>query len=317
MGPEFSPDLSIVVPVYNESNGLEAFYGRLQPVLAELEGSSEVVFVNDGSSDDSLQVMLSIRDEDHSVAIVDLSRNFGKEVAMSAGLDHASGDAVIIIDADLQDPPELIPKLVERWKEGCDVVSARRTVRRGETWFKRKSAHLFYRLMEKIGTVPIPRDTGDFRLLSRRAVDALSQLNEKHRFMKGLFSWVGYEHTFVEYERDPRSSGRTKWSYWGLWNFALEGITSFTVSPLRISTYFGLLVAFVAFVYGAFILIRTFFFGTDLPGYPSIMVVILFMGGVQLIAIGVIGEYLGRVFNETKNRPLYLTREVYPPRPEE
>lgn len=316
MAAEHSPDLSIVVPVYNESSVLGEFHKRLTAVLANLDHSSEIIFVNDGSSDDSLRVMLAIRDNHPGIAIIDLSRNFGKEVAMSAGLDHAAGKAVVIIDADLQDPPEMIPKLVEKWEEGNDVVSARRTIRRGETWLKRKSAHLFYRLMEKIGTVPIPRDTGDFRLLSRRAVDALSQLNEKHRFMKGLFSWVGFEQASVEYERDPRASGRSKWSYWGLWNFALEGITSFTVSPLRISTYFGLLVAFSAFVYGAFILIRTFFFGTDLPGYPSIMVVILFMGGVQLIAIGVIGEYLGRIFNETKNRPLYLTRKVFPSRPE-
>lgn len=312
MVTEHKPDLSVVVPVYNESTGLREFHDRLGAVLASIGHSFEIIFVNDGSTDDSLSVMLSIRESDSSVGIIDLSRNFGKEAAMSAGLDHAAGSAVVIIDADLQDPPEVIPRLVEKWHEGNDVVSARRTVRRGETWFKRKSAHLFYRLMERIGTVPIPRDTGDFRLLSRRAVDALSQLNEKHRFMKGLFSWVGFEQASVEYERDPRASGRSKWSYWGLWNFALEGITSFTVSPLRISTYFGLLVAISAFIYGAFILIRTIFFGTDLPGYPSIMVVILFMGGVQLIAIGVIGEYLGRIFNETKNRPLYLTRQVFP-----
>ncbi len=310
------PVFSIVAPVFNESTGLREFYRRLRLVLDDLGEPAEIIFVNDGSSDDSLAVMHAIRETDPSVAIIDLSRNFGKEVAMTAGLDHSKGEAVVIIDADLQDPPEIIPKLVEKWREGSDVVSARRTVRRGETWFKRQSAHIFYRLMEKIGTVPIPRDTGDFRLLSRRAVDALSQLTEKHRFMKGLFSWVGFEQASVEYERDPRVSGRSKWSYWGLWNFALEGITSFTVSPLRISTYFGILVAFGAFVFGAFILIRTLFFGTDIPGYPSIMVVILFMGGVQLIAIGVIGEYLGRIFNETKGRPLYLTREFFPPRQE-
>lgn len=305
--------LSIVVPVFNESPGLVEFHNRLGAVLDTIDGATEVLYVNDGSSDDSLQVLLNLQQNDGRIGIVDLSRNFGKEVAMTAGLDHAGGEAVVIIDADLQDPPELIPKMVAKWNEGFDVVYARRTGRRGESWFKRKSAHYFYRLMEKIGSVPIPRDTGDYRLLSRRVIDALSQLHEKHRFMKGLFSWVGFEQTAVEFERDPRSTGKTKWNYWRLWNFALEGITSFTVSPLRISTYLGVLVALGAFIYGAFILFRTLFFGSDLPGYPSLMVVILFMGGVQLIAIGVIGEYLGRVFNETKNRPLYFTKQVLPP----
>lgn len=306
--------LSVVVPVYNESVGLEAFHTRLKAVLDGLGLPLECIYVNDGSSDDSLAMLKALRDSDPSVAIIDLSRNFGKEVAMTAGLDHARGEAVVVIDADLQDPPELIPQLIEKWREGNDVVFARRTDRHGESWLKRHSAHWFYRLIEKIGTVPIPRDTGDYRLLSRRAVDALGKLDETHRFMKGLFSWIGFDQAAVEYEREPRQSGKSKWSYWGLWNFALEGITSFTVSPLRISTYFGLVVALSAFVYGAFILFRTLFFGTDLPGYPSLMVIILFMGGVQLIAIGVIGEYLGRVFNETKNRPLYLVKEQLPAR---
>jgi glycosyltransferase involved in cell wall biosynthesis len=220
---------------------------------------------------------------------------------------------VVVIDADLQDPPELIPELIKKRREGFDVVYARRTLRRGEPWFKRQSAHFFYRIMEKIGPVGIPRDTGDFRLISRRAVDALGQIHESHRFMKGLFSWIGFTQTFVEYERDPRIAGKTKWNYWKLWNLALEGITSFTVSPLKISTYLGLLVAVGAFAYGAFTILKTLIFGADLPGYPSLMVVILFMGGVQLIAIGVIGEYLGRVFNETKNRPLYFIKVFHPP----
>lgn len=312
MAEQAGPELSIVVPVFDEAMGIPEFYGRLADVLGGLEVSSEIVFVNDGSSDDTLQNLMAIRELDSRIAIIDLSRNFGKEVAMTAGLDFAHGRAVIIIDADLQDPPELIPALVEKWREGNDVVYAQRRVRKGETWLKRRSAHWFYRLMEKIGTVHIPRDTGDFRLLSRRAVDALAQLDESHRFMKGLFTWIGFEQVAVEYDRSPRAAGESKWNYWSLWNLAIEGITSFTVSPLRISTYVGLLVAIGAFLYGAFILFRTLFFGTDLPGYPSIMVVILFMGGVQLIAIGVIGEYLGRIFNETKNRPLYFVKDVLP-----
>jgi glycosyltransferase involved in cell wall biosynthesis len=312
MAEQAGPELSIVVPVFDEAMGILEFYGRLADVLDGLEVASEIVFVNDGSSDDTLQSLMSIRELDSRIAIIDLSRNFGKEVAMTAGLDFAHGRAVIIIDADLQDPPELIPALVEKWREGNDVVYAQRRVRKGETWFKRRSAHWFYRLMEKIGTVHIPRDTGDFRLLSRRAVDALAQLGESHRFMKGLFTWIGFEQVAVEYDRSPRAAGESKWNYWSLWNLAIEGITSFTVSPLRISTYVGLLVAIGAFLYGAFVLFRTLFFGTDLPGYPSIMVVILFMGGVQLIAVGVIGEYLGRIFNETKNRPLYFVKDVLP-----
>jgi glycosyltransferase involved in cell wall biosynthesis len=305
--------LSIVVPAFNEAAGIAEFHRRLATVVDAIDVAGEIIYVNAGSEDDTLQLLQSIREQDSRVAIIDLSRNFGKEIAMTAGLDHARGEAVVVIDADLQDPPELIPELIKKRREGFDVVYARRTLRRGEPWFKRQSAHFFYRIMEKIGPVGIPRDTGDFRLISRRAVDALGQIHESHRFMKGLFSWIGFTQTFVEYERDPRIAGKTKWNYWKLWNLALEGITSFTVSPLKISTYLGLLVAVGAFAYGAFTILKTLIFGADLPGYPSLMVVILFMGGVQLIAIGVIGEYLGRVFNETKNRPLYFIKVFHPP----
>ena len=298
--------VSVVVPAFNEEEVLPAFYERLRTVLDQLPCEAEMVFVNDGSSDATLRVLTQLRDGDARIAIVDLSRNFGKELAMTAGLDHARGDAVVVIDADLQDPPELIPDLVKRWEEGYDVVYAQRAVREGETFFKKATAHAFYRLMEGVSRVPIPRDTGDFRLMSRRAVDALLRLRERNRFMKGLFAWIGYPQTALVYNRDPRYAGTTKWNYWKLWNFAIEGITSFTEAPLKVATYFGLFTALGAFVSGAWIIFKTLMYGDPVAGYPSLMVVILFLGGVQLISIGIIGEYLGRTFNEVKQRPLYL-----------
>ena len=273
-----------------------------------------MIYVNDGSSDNTNEIIRSLHQTDPRVALVILSRNFGKEVALTAGLEHAIGDAVIIIDADLQDPPELIPELVQKWQHGFDVVYATRKRRLGETWLKKTTAALFYRLMHNISRVQLPRDTGDFRILSRRAVAAVTQFREHHRFMKGLFAWIGFRQTSISYDRDPRYEGETKWSYWQLWNFALEGITSFTVAPLKISTYLGIITAAGAFIYGAIIIIKTMIFGADLPGYPSLMVVILFLGGIQLIGIGIIGEYLGRTFNESKNRPLYFVDEYLPSR---
>ena len=306
--------LSVVVPVYNEQEVLPEFLRRLAAVFDEYHLPGEFLFVNDGSTDGSLTWLIDAQQRDSRIALVDLSRNFGKEVAMSAGLDHASGDAVIIIDADLQDPPELIPQLIECWQQGYDVVYARRSSRAGETWLKKSTSHVFYRLMRLLSRVQIPEDTGDFRLLSRRAVEALKRFRESNRFMKGLFSWIGFQQKAVIYERDARFSGVTKWNYWRLWNFALEGITSFTTIPLKIATYFGILVSLGAFFYGLLIIFKTLFFGDPVPGYPSLMVVILFLGGVQLIAIGIIGEYLGRVFDETKARPLYLLNDYIPAR---
>jgi polyisoprenyl-phosphate glycosyltransferase len=301
--------LSVVVPAYNESLVLPEFHRRLGAVLDQLDVSSEVVYVNDGSRDETAGLIKALRSEDDRVALVDLSRNFGKEIALTAGLDHARGQVVVIIDADLQDPPELIPELMREWEKGWDVVYATRTNRKGESWLKRTTAAIFYRVIQGIGTVRIPPNTGDFRLLSRRAVDALRHLREHHRFMKGLFAWIGYPQTSVPYERDPRFAGTTKWNYWKLWNFALEGITSFTVAPLKIATYVGSLTAAGSFIYGIVIILKTLLFGRDLPGYPSLMVAILFIGGIQLMALGVIGEYLGRIFNETKQRPLYFVQE--------
>jgi len=307
------PALSIVVPVYNEEAVLRPFHQRLSGVLDGLDMAAEILFVNDGSNDETVHVVRDLRQEDGRIALVDLSRNFGKEIALTAGLDHAAGDAVVVIDADLQDPPELIPRLISRWRDGYDVVYAKRARRTGESWLKKASARYFYRLMQRTGRVRIPEDTGDFRLLSRRAVIALSKLRERHRFMKGLFTWIGYPQVAVEYERDPRFAGDSKWGYWGLWNLALEGVTSFTVAPLKVATYIGVLTALGAFGFGAVIIAKTLVFGRDLAGYPSLMVVVLFIGGIQLVALGLIGEYLGRIFNESKKRPLYLVQEYSPP----
>ncbi len=304
--------LSIVVPAFNEEEVLPTFHNRVCNVLKSMPITAEVVYVNDGSTDNTLAVMQVLREKDRRIAIVDLSRNFGKEIALSAGLDHAKGEAVVVIDADLQDPPELIPVLVENWMNGYDVVCAKRIVRDGESALKKATAHAFYRLMSKLGKVKLPEDVGDFRLLSRRAIDSLKQMREHHRFMKGLFAWIGYPTKVVTYSRDPRYAGQTKWSYWQLWNFALEGITSFTIVPLRVASYIGILTAVMAFVYAVFVLCKTFLYGDPARGYPSLMIVVLMLGGTQLITIGVIGEYIGRIFNESKNRPLYFLKGYMP-----
>ncbi len=306
--------ISVVVPCYNEQEVLPEFYRRLSTVLDDLNYSSEIVFVNDGSKDDTLEAMFRWNEADPRVAVIDLSRNFGKEIAMSAGLDHAKGDAVIVIDADLQDPPEVIPKLIEQWEEGYDNVYAKRTVREGETILKKTTASWFYRLIQHVSHVRIPEDTGDFRLLSRLAVDSLIKLREQHRFMKGLFSWIGYPSKAVTYRRDPRGAGESKWNYWKLWNFAIEGITSFSIVPLKIATYVGLTTAVIAFIYGFKVIYKTLVYGDPVAGFPTLMVVILFLGGVQLMSLGIIGEYLGRMFDETKRRPLYLVNRYSPAR---
>lgn len=304
--------LSIVVPAYNEQEVLRVFHERLSVVLTKLTEPVEVIYVNDGSSDDTLEVLLSLKENDARVAIIDLSRNFGKEIALTAGLDHASGDAVIVIDADLQDPPELIPEFLQQWREGYDVVYAQRTEREGESALKKATAYVFYRVMQRASRVKIPEDAGDFRLLSRRAVDSLKQLREQHRFMKGLFAWIGYPQKAVTFQREARAAGQTKWNYWRLWNFALEGITSFTTAPLKFATYIGLLTALASFIYAAYIIYKTLAYGDPVRGYPSLMVAVLFLGGVQLFTIGIIGEYLGRMFNETKHRPLYIVKDYLP-----
>ena len=306
--------LSIVVPAYNEEEVLPEFHKRLTSVLEEVKGSCEILYVNDGSSDRTLEVLNDFKDP--RVWIIDLSRNFGKEIALSAGLDHARGEAVVVIDADLQDPPELIPKFIEKWHEGYDVVYARRTARDGETFIKKATAKLFYKFIQGVSRVKIPEDTGDYRLLSRRAVESLKQLRETHRFMKGLFAWIGYPQIAVSYHRDPRFAGSTKWNYWHLWNFAIEGITSFTINPLKIASYLGLTTSIGSFTYALFVIYKTLVFGEPVQGYPTLMVVVLFLGGVQLMSLGVIGEYLGRMFNETKQRPLYFINSFQPSKPQ-
>jgi glycosyltransferase involved in cell wall biosynthesis len=304
--------LSVVVPVFNEQEVLPEFHRRISAVLDVLDMNSQVIYVNDGSTDHTLDVINSLHAHDARVTLIDLSRNFGKEIALTAGLDHASTDAVIVIDADLQDPPELIPELIAHWRDGYDVVYAKRTHRDGEGVIKKTTAFLFYRVIHKLSRVIIPEDTGDYRLLSRRAVEALGQLREQHRFMKGLFAWIGYPQRAVPYRRAPRFAGTTKWDYWKLWNFALEGITSFTCVPLKAATYVGLLTAFAAFGYGLYILLRTLLYGNPVPGYPSILVAVLFLGGIQLLSIGIIGEYLARMSDESKHRPLYFLKTGEP-----
>lgn len=298
--------ISIVVPVYNEQEVLPEFHRRLSSVLDTLSMDSEIIYVNDGSTDLTVAQLRQLKELDKRVALLDLSRNFGKEIAMTAGLDYAVGEAVVIIDADLQDPPELIPSFIQEWKKGYDVVYGKRSSRAGETSIKKSSAYLFYRIIQSVSRVSIPEDTGDFRLLSRRALDALQKLREQHRFMKGLFAWIGFSPKAVIYHRDRRYAGITKWNYWKLWNLAIEGITSFTIAPLKVATYLGLVIAMGAFAYAAVIVFKTIVFGNPVAGYPSLMVTILFLGGVQLITIGILGEYVGRMFDETKNRPLYI-----------
>lgn len=304
--------LSVVVPVYNEANTIPLFQQRLKEACANINLNLEVVYVNDGSQDQTLQVLEGLRAKEQSVAIVDLSRNFGKEIALQAGLDHAVGDAVVVMDVDLQDPPELIPEFIKHWQAGYDVVYATRYSRQGEGWFKKISAFLFYRLISKMSSISIPKDTGDFRLLSRRAVDAIKLMREKHRFMKGLFSWIGYPQIAIPFERPARILGSTKWNYWKLFNLAMEGITSFSIAPLKLATVLGFMTAICAFIYALVIVYKTLVFGEPIQGYPSLMVVILFLGGIQLITLGIIGEYLGRTFDESKQRPLYLTKDYWP-----
>lgn len=303
--------LSVVAPVHNEKDVLEAFHERLCAVLDALHCQTEILYVNDGSSDGSLVVLQDIRARDGRAKILDLSRNFGKEIAISAGLDYSNGDAVVVIDTDLQDPPELIPTLLERWREGFDVVYARRDERDGESCLKKATSYAFYRVIRRLCDFPIPQDTGDYRLLSMRAVKAVRQFRERHRFMKGLFAWIGYSQTAVGYHREARIAGSSKFTYWKLWNFALEGITSFSVGPLKVATYLGLFIAFWAFLFAAWIVLKTILFGEPVQGYPTIMTTILLLGGMQLTAIGLLGEYVGRIFNETKRRPLYFVNAIY------
>lgn len=298
--------VTILVPCYNEEEVINIFYKEVVKIINKLDYEFELLFVNDGSKDNTLNKIIAMRMHDSRVSYVDLSRNYGKEIAMAAGLDHVSGDAVIIMDADLQDPPSLIPTMIEEWEKGYDDVYAKRSSRKGESFMKKFTAHCFYRLLSKLSRVEIQKDTGDFRLLNRKAIEALKQFREAGRYTKGLFSLIGFKKKEILFDRDERAAGKTKWNYWKLIGLAIEGITTFTIMPLRIATFIGSITGLGAFIYMIYIVLRTLIVGVELPGYASLVSIVLFIGSIQLISIGVLGEYVGRIFNETKNRPLYF-----------
>jgi glycosyltransferase involved in cell wall biosynthesis len=309
--------LSILIPAYNEQEVLEMLFDRLSLLAASnKEYDFEFLFINDGSRDNTLDIIKKHATADARVSYINLSRNFGKEIAMLAGFDYVKGDATVIIDADLQDPPELIPEMIKYWEDGYDDVFAKRRSRAGESLLKKKTSELYYRILQKSTNIPIQVDTGDFRLLDRRCIEALKQFRESERYTKGMFSWIGYKKKEILYDREPRAAGETKWNYGNLINLAIDGITSFTTAPLRISTYIGALVSLIAFAYIAYLVVRPLFGVPTVPGYASTMAVVLFMGGVQLISIGVIGEYVARIFSETKRRPLYFIEEYHEAKPQ-
>ena len=299
--------VTILVPAYNEQEVLHLLYDRLEKLINENTNYDfEVLLVNDGSKDKTFEIMQELREKDKRFCYLNLSRNFGKETAMIAGLDYCKGDAVVIIDADLQDPPELIPEMIKYWEEGYDDVYAKRKSREGETWLKKFTSKMYYIVLQGFTIIEIQKDTGDFRLLDRRCVEALKSMRENQRYTKGLFSIIGYNKKEILYDRDPRAAGQTKWNYGKLIDLSIDGITSFTTSPLRWAAIFGCGVSVIGFIYMIYIIIKTIVTGVDVPGYASLMVVILFLGGIQLIFLGIIGEYLGRTFNESKHRPLYF-----------
>jgi glycosyltransferase involved in cell wall biosynthesis len=299
--------ITILVPAYNEQEVLHLLYDRLVKLMNENTGYDfEILLVNDGSKDKTFEIMQELREKDKRFCYLNLSRNFGKETAMIAGLDYCKGDAVVIIDADLQDPPELIPEMIKYWEEGYDDVYAKRKSREGETWLKKFTSKMYYKVLQGFTRIEIQKDTGDFRLLDRRCVEALKSMRENQRYTKGLFSIIGYNKKEILYDRNPRAAGQTKWNYGKLIDLSIDGITSFTTSPLRWAAILGIMISGVAFIYMIYIIIKTLATGIDVPGYASLMVVILFLGGIQLIFLGIIGEYLGRTFNESKHRPLYF-----------
>lgn len=302
--------ITILIPCYNEENSLNLLYERLQNMTSQLsQYRFQILLVNDGSKDNTLAKMQELHTKDSTVSYLSLSRNFGKENAMLAGLDFAEGDAVILLDADLQDPPELIPQMIEEWEKGYDDVYARRRSRAGETWFKKASAYWYYRILQKFADIDIPSDVGDFRLLDRQAVDALCSLRERQRYTKGLFSWIGYNKKELLFDREPRAAGNSKMNFLKLFGLAVDGITSFSVAPLRLASVLGIIISTIAFVYLIFVIAKTLLFGDPVAGYPSMISIILFMGGIQLIVLGIIGEYVGRIFYESKRRPDYLVSE--------
>jgi glycosyltransferase involved in cell wall biosynthesis len=315
MPQKSDPVISLIVPCYNEEAVIDLCHERIVKAIADIQSYTfEIIYINDGSRDDTLAKLKAIQRNTQTarVKIINLSRNFGKEAAMTAGLDLAVGEALIILDADLQDPPELIADMIRIWREEkADVVYGQRITRLGETWLKKFTAATFYRVMNRLtNRVDIPVNTGDFRLMNRKALNALREIRETHRFMKGLFAWIGYKQVALRYIREPRVAGRSKWNYFSLWNLSLEGLTGFSITPLRIASVFGFLISTFAFIFGICIIVHTLSNGSDVPGYPSMIVMISFLSGIQLLTIGILGEYIGRIFNETKKRPLYLVDEV-------
>ncbi len=302
--------ISIIIPAYNEQESLPILYERLTKLMENLNNYDfEVLFVNDGSKDQTIEIIKELREKDERICYVDFARNFGKEIAMIAGLDYATGDCVIFMDADLQDPPELVPELVKYWEEGYDDVYAKRKSRKGETWLKKFTSKMYYKVLQHVTRVEIQEDTGDFRLLDRRCVNALKKLRESQRNTKSMFSWIGYKKKEVLYDRDPRVAGTTKWNYGKLMDLAIDGITSLTTSPLRISTFIAIPTFIVLFGYFVYVIAKCFVVNQPIQAYQSIILLILFFSGIQILLFGIVGEYLGRIFNETKNRPLYLVNE--------
>lgn len=302
--------ISIIIPAYNEEEALPILYERMKKLMEDMTNYNfEILFVNDGSKDKTIEIIKKLRQEDNRICYVDFSRNFGKEIAMIAGLDYATGDCVIFMDADLQDPPELVPELVKYWEEGYDDVYAKRRSRKGETWLKKFTSSMYYKVLQHLTKVEIQRDTGDFRLLDRRCVNALKRLRESQRNTKSMFSWIGYKKKEVLYDRDPRVAGSTKWNYMKLVDLAIDGITSFTTSPLRLSTFIAIPTFMVLFVYFVYVIAKSIIIQEAIQAYQAIILLILFFSGIQILLFGIIGEYLGRIFNETKNRPLYLVNE--------
>ena len=302
--------VSILIPCYNEEASLPLLYDELVNLMnAHPKYEWEVLFVNDGSRDSTIEVIKDLRQKDSRICYVDLSRNFGKEAAMLAGFDYVTGDCMVIMDADLQHPPHLIPEMLKYWEEGYDDVYAKRLSRGKESWLRKRLSLLYYSILQKTTRVEILQNVGDFRLLDRKCIDVLKQLRESERYTKGMFCWIGFNKKEITFEQGDRVAGETSWNYLSLFNLAIEGITSFTTSPLRMSTMIGVIVSLIAFVYMCVIIAKTLIWGEDVQGFPTLMVVILFLGGVQLLSLGIIGEYLGRIFHETKNRPVYVVKE--------
>ncbi len=302
--------LSVIIPIYNEEGNIPALYERLKKVISAITSDHEFLFVNDGSRDRSIHLIKELSRKDSAVRYIDFSRNFGHQIAVTAGLDHAKGEAVVIIDADLQDPPELIAEMYEKMKQGYEVVYARRRNRKGEGWMKKTTAKYFYRILASITSIDIPLDTGDFRIMHRKIVDVLKQMPEQQKFLRGQISWAGFNQTFIEYDRDERHAGKTGYTYKKMIRFALDGITSFSTLPLKFASALGFIVSIAAFITSLYVLFSKFVMHDAVPGWASLMLVVLFLGGVQLICIGIIGEYISRMSANVRNRPLYVVREM-------